>query len=62
MKTWKTAEVVELSIKETASGLFPAGYEGVFGDCICDNEEDHFMISDDHVFNKDKNDTPNTLS
>ena len=57
MKTWKTAEVVELSIKETASGKYPAGYEGKYGDCICDNEENHLMFSDDHVFNKDDNQT-----
>lgn len=36
MKTWKTAEVVELSIKETANGFFDVDWEGpldiVFGD------------------------------
>ena len=36
MKTWKNAEVVEVSINETAGGFFKIGWEGpfnvVFGD------------------------------
>ena len=36
MKTWNAAEIVELNITETANGLFPAIYEGVFGDNILD--------------------------
>ena len=41
MKTWKNAEVVELNIAETANGLFPAMYEGIFGDCLCGNDDNH---------------------
>lgn len=41
MKKWNTPEVAELNINETADGLFPALYEGIFGDCLCGNDADH---------------------
>lgn len=41
MKTWKNAELVELNIAETANGLYPAMYEGIFGDCLCGNDANH---------------------
>lgn len=41
MKKWNAAEVVELNINETANGVFPALYEGIFGDCICGNDANH---------------------
>lgn len=50
MKKWNAPEVAELNIEETANGKYTACYEGKYGDCICDNDENHFMISDDHFF------------
>ncbi len=38
MKKWNTPAVAELSIEETANGLFPALYEGFFGDNILNND------------------------
>ena len=67
MKTWKTAEVVELSIKETADGLFPAMYEGILGDCLCGNDNNHGPITghtcqQETETGKENNQTPDTLS
>ena len=41
MKKWNAPEVTVLSINETADGLFPAMYEGIFGDCLCGNDANH---------------------
>ncbi len=41
MKIWNAPEMVELNINETADGLFPAMYEGIFGDCLCGNDANH---------------------
>lgn len=45
MKKWIAAEVVELNINATANGLFPAMYEGIFGDCLCGNDNNHGPIT-----------------
>ncbi len=41
MKKWNAPVVTELNINETANGLFPAMYEGFFGDCLCGNDANH---------------------
>lgn len=64
MKKWNAAEVVELNINETANGLFPALYEGIFGDCLCGNDANHGPL--DHCPNeeegKDNSSTTESLS
>lgn len=45
MKKWSAPEVTELNISETANGLFPAMYEGFFGDCLCGNDNNHGPIT-----------------
>ena len=41
MKNWNAPEITELNLSETADGLFPAMYEGIFGDCLCGNDANH---------------------
>ncbi len=63
MKIWNAPEMVELNINETADGMFPAMYEGLFGDCLCGNDANHGPLTG-HECQDGKNDssTPDTLS
>lgn len=62
MKKWNTPEVAELNINETADGLFPAMYEGIFGDCLCGNDANHGPLTGHQNGKDDNSSTPNTLS
>ena len=67
MKKWNAPEVAELNINETADGLFPATYEGILGDCLCGNDNNHGPItghtpSGETGTGKDDNQTPDPLS
>lgn len=55
MKTWKNAEVVELNIAETANGLYPAMYEGIFGDCLCGNDANHGPLTGHNTSQENNN-------
>ncbi|MBE5947827.1 MAG: hypothetical protein E7261_02235 [Lachnospiraceae bacterium] len=55
MKKWENPMVAELNINETADGLFPAMYEGIFGDCLCGNDDNHGPLTG---HNDGKGDTP----
>lgn len=60
MRKWNTPEVTELNINETANGLFPAAYEGIFGDCICGNDAPHGPICGHNCSEDGKNDSSTT--
>ena len=65
MKKWNAPEVAELNINETANGLFPAMYEGIFGDCLCGNDANHGPLTGHECNNnpetgKDDSSTDNT--
>ena len=61
MKKWNAPEVAELNINETADGLFPAMYEGFFGDCLCGNDATHGPICGHNTeTGKDQSQTPDT--
>lgn len=64
MKNWNAPEMVELNINETADGLFPAMYEGIFGDCLCGNDANHGPLTGHNCpqDGKDESSTPDTLS
>ncbi len=65
MKKWNAPEMVELNINETANGLFPALYEGIFGDCLCGNDANHGPLCGHDCPNDGKDNdesTGNTLS
>lgn len=62
MKKWNAAEVVELNINETANGLFPAMYEGIFGDCLCGNDSNHGPITGHHQGKNEDSSTTDELS
>ena len=61
MKKWNAPEMVELNINETANGLFPAMYEGIFGDCLCGNDSNHGPICG-HDGKDNTPSTPDVLS
>ena len=60
MKKWNAPEMVELNINETANGLFPALYEGIFGDCICGNDANHGPLCGHDCPEDGKDNTPST--
>ena len=65
MKMWNAPEMVELNINETADGLFPAMYEGIFGDCLCGNDANHGPLCGHNCpeeEGKTDSSTPDTLS
>ena len=62
MKIWNAPEMVELNINETADGLFPAMYEGIFGDCLCGNDANHGPLTGHQGEGKNESSTPDTLS
>lgn len=62
MKKWNAPEVAELNINETADGLFPAMYEGIFGDCLCGNDDNHGPLTGHNCPNQPEEDGKDSSS